>query len=144
MGYLQAIFESGYIGKPYKERLDRMDSVEAVSKFIKGTIESHRARRLLALVATKKGRRKFLSELHHGIESDVRKDVIKLDDLSSRGSLPCYVYRGPGGFGAEKVSVNAAYDSLSVDDSWLIVSQDGRFAIYRPEARWDSEIIVAI
>ena len=52
---------------------------------------------------------------------------------------PCYVFHTRIGFGVNYPNVRDAYDELSLDDSWLILLQDGSVGIHRPEARWDDE-----
>ena len=52
---------------------------------------------------------------------------------------PCYIFESRAGFGAESPSVRAAYDQLSIQDSWLILLRDASAGIHRPESRWDAE-----
>ena len=120
-----------------------MNNVEAVKRFITGVLEKNRAARLCALVSTSKGERKFLRELSHGIEAPAARSD-RMTSLRMCDSMPCYLYWEREGFGAAKASVGEAYNVLSVEDSWLIVSQDGTFGIYRPEARWDDEVAIRI
>jgi hypothetical protein len=46
------------------------------------------------------------------------------------------------GFGVEFPTVRDAYDQLSVVDDWLIVLQDATAGIYRPEGRFDREMLL--
>ena len=121
-----------------------MNSVAALEKFIDKVVKPPRSKRFQELITSSKGQKKFLYELSHGIEDHIRDDVQTEEGFSSFRILPCYVYAGNVGFGIPKASVEEAYELLSVDDSWLIVTQAGSFAIYRPEFPWDAEISVVL
>ena len=103
-----------------------------------------KARRLLALIETKKGQKKFLRELYHGFQEAVRDDLAFQSSYDEYWDLPCFVFHESKGFGLAVSSFVKAYKQLSLDEGWLIISQDGSIGVYRPEARWDDEVLIKI
>lgn len=115
-----------------------MNEIEAFSSFVSKALENEKSRRYLSLAGTKKGKKKILDDLCHGFESAIlNKNIVDSD--SGYSSKACYLYSGPTGFGIRYDTVLSAYEDVSMDDSWLIISDDGRYGIHRPESRWDDE-----
>ena len=123
--------------------IKKMNAIDALKQFVEIALLPDDARRCTALLETKKGLRKILEDLCHGFES-------RLDPKWTKGkrTMPmtsaCFVFKGPKDCGTEHKTMAEAYDTLSSDDSWLIVAQDGLSGIYRPEGRWDSEKMIKI
>lgn len=85
----------------------------------------------------------MLDALCHKFEGDVRSEAVKGKDYGAIWGQPCFVFHYRTGFGTECKTVREAYDKLSADDSWLILLIDGSKGIYRPEDRWDAEMLLA-
>jgi hypothetical protein len=122
-----------------------MVATDVLLRFLREAVESAKARRYITLVSMKKGQEKFLSSLHHEFEQAVRPNRAVRDrshnDISAR---PCYVFSPPKDFGIPFATVREAYESLATTDSWLIVTSDGTSGIYRPEDRWDDEVLITV
>ena len=121
-----------------------MNEIEAIKAFINTVATSKKARRYLELVDSTKGRKRFLNELHHCFDDALREDLQLINDRSKCNKMPCYIYFYRMGFGTPAESFSQAYEELASDDSWVIVTQDGSYGVYRPEANWDGEILVRI
>jgi hypothetical protein len=119
-----------------------MEPAEAWRKFVVGVLVPSKAERLASLIQTRRGQLKALDALSHDFHQAVRADVsVPRRDLFWQ--LPCLVFQPPSTFGAPRPSFASAYEELSTEDGWLVVSEDGRFGIYRPEGRWDDERTLA-
>jgi hypothetical protein len=120
-----------------------MNASEAFVAFVARVLVPAKARRLAALASTKKGQKKIVHGFSHDFEPAVRPAAIHQRDYNKLWGQPCFVFHSPLGFGVEFSTVRDAYDRLSLVDDWLIVLQDGTAGIYRPEARWDGEMLIA-
>jgi len=120
-----------------------MNAPDAFVAFVTHVLVPAKARRLAALASTKKGQKRILNGFSQHFEPAVRPATIRPRDYSRLLGEPCFVFHCALGFGVEFPSVRDAYDKLSIDDSWLILLQDASAGIYRPEARWDDEKLIA-
>jgi hypothetical protein len=120
-----------------------MDAQEVFAHFVAKVLSEDKARRLLALCDSRKGRRKILSGLCHEFGPAILPRVVRKAGGEAFWSSACYVFHEPLGFGVEFASVREAYDRLAVHDGWLIIVRDGSAGIHRPEARWDDEKFIA-
>jgi hypothetical protein len=120
-----------------------MVAVDVLSRFLRGAVETEKARRYTILVGTKKGQEKFLAVLCHEFERVIRPNrVVKKWSHDKVSARPCYVFSPPTDFGTLFATVGEAYESLATTDSWLIVTADGTTGIHRPEGRWDKEVLI--
>ena len=119
-----------------------MEANEALAIFVKRVVVSAKADRYASLANSKKGRSKVLDALCHKFEGDVRSEAVKGNKYCAIWGKPCFVFHYRKGFGIEYESVREAYDELSAEDSWLILLSDGSKGIYRPEDRWDAEVLL--
>jgi len=115
-----------------------MEAPDALRKFVVSVLVPAKAQRIQSLIQTRRGQMKALDSLSHDLKSAVRADL-PTPERSSFWQLPCFLFRAPKTFGARWPSFEAAYEGLSTEDSWLLISEDGRFGVYRPEGRWDGE-----
>jgi hypothetical protein len=120
-----------------------MNEIEAIKKFIKHTTTENKSRRYCGLVESKKGRIKFLKELYHGFQGSIREGI-KSQKHYKDNKLPCYAYCAGIEFGLPFETFADAYEKLSCEDGWIIVTQDATFGVYRPESEWDKEVAIRI
>ena len=116
-----------------------MDAPSAFTAFVQRTLAPDKARRFAALAETPKGQRKLLRALSHEFGPAILPQAVQTRGDDSVWAQPCYIFEERLGFGIEAPSVRAAYDQLSIQDSWLIVVRDASAGIHRPESRWDAE-----
>lgn len=121
-----------------------MNEIEAIKKFIKHVATDAKGRRYIALIDSKKGRKKFLAELYHGFLDSLREEIKSKKDHQKFNKSACYIYYEHYGFGILVSSFSEAYDKLSHDEGWVIVAQDASFGVYRPESEWDKEVAIKI
>jgi hypothetical protein len=120
-----------------------MNATEAFVAFVMRALIPAKARRFAVLAPSKKGQLKILNGLCHDFEPAIREAAVRPKDYSRFWEKPCYAFHARLGFGAEFLTVRNAYDELALDDSWLIVLQNGSAGIHRPEARWDDEKLIS-
>ena len=116
-----------------------MDAPSAFAAFVQRTLTPDKARRFSALAETPKGQRKVLQALCHEFEPAILPQAVQARGDDSAWTQPCYIFEERLGFGVEAPSLRAAYDQLSISDSWLILLRDASAGIHRPEWRWDAE-----
>ena len=73
----------------------------------------------------------------------MRPNTVVTNVPSRMRKSPCYVFHHRRGYGVKYPTFDAAYEELSIDDSWLIVMADGSMGVHRPESRWDAEQVFA-
>jgi len=117
-----------------------MNNIDTLNLFVKHCIKKERQTRYLSLIESDKGKLIFISLLNHDVYNDLNKSVYDKNDFKANNSDGCYVYHCQYDFGTLITSFKAAYNELSLIDSWLIISTDGRYVAYRPESTWDKEI----
>jgi hypothetical protein len=120
-----------------------MTPIEAFAKFITSVCVPEKRGRYVALANSQKGQAKILNYLCHEFESTIRKDCVKQPSYESIQDNPCLIFERSKGFGVQRNSFREAHDELSSIDSWLIVLEDGSAGSYRPEGKFDSEILIA-
>jgi hypothetical protein len=120
-----------------------MSAQEAFVEFVKHVLVPAKAARFAAIAETKKGKQRILDGLCHELGPAIRADSVRHSSYDVIWNSPCYVFHSPLGFGVEFTSVREAYDALSGNDGWLILLRDASAAIYRPEAKWDDERLIA-
>jgi hypothetical protein len=120
-----------------------MDATEAFVAFVKRILIPAKASRFTELTSSKKCQRKILDALSHEFERAVREAASRKRDYSKLWEMPCFAFHPRVGFGAEFSNVRVAYDELTLDDGWLILLRDGSAGIFRPEAAWDNEKLIA-
>jgi hypothetical protein len=98
--------------------------------------------RVIGVISKPKTRPKFLAMIYHELE-DCLNSGKKVESLSARAlSMPCYEFEPLGVFGR---AVNSPGDALSnCDDPFLLVSSDGKYAIYGPETFMDGRSFYAL
>jgi hypothetical protein len=119
-----------------------MNAIEAFTTFVQRGLIAAKAHRFTVLASSKKGQRKVLDGLCHEFEPAIRESAVHPKDYSSLWNKRCYVFHARVGFGTGFSTVRAAYDELSLDDSWLIVLDDGSAGVHRPESCWDDEKLI--
>lgn len=117
-----------------------MDAVESITLFIQRVVAKEKQERYAGFVGNKKNRKKFLNTLDHALASeiDTSKSVKALSDKEWSNSG--FLYSSDGTFGLELGSLKEGYDKASPYGGWLILSQSGRLAIFRPEGKIDDEL----
>lgn len=112
-----------------------MNKNQALAFFLENALVTKKER-YLGFAAKLKTRRKFLNSIRHELEEclDTSKRVRSLskDILASPG----YLFEPDNNFGEEILCLGDACDSQN--ESFLVVSADGRHAIHGPETLIDS------
>src|SRR5688500_12370478 len=116
-----------------------MDAQEALIAFVSRVLVREKAERFGALATTRKGQQKILAALCHEFGNAILPSTIRGKDYRAILEKRCFVYYEPTGFGVEFSTVREAYEILSIEDSWLIITMDASAGIHRPENRWDDE-----
>lgn len=119
-----------------------MSADEAFISFARNVLVLEKARRYEALIATPRGRKKFLGCLYHDFDDAILPACERGNDYMAILGFACFVFFEPEGFGAAFASVENAYNKLSDRDGWLILTDDGSAGVYRPENRWDAERMI--
>lgn len=119
-----------------------MSAEQAFSILIKRVLLPARAGRYATLATGNKGKEKILASLDHDFEKSLRPNIGRPTAQTKEWSGPCFAFHQSLDFGTEFSSLRNAYEKLRDDDGWLLVAADGSAAIYRPESRWDAEIVL--
>jgi hypothetical protein len=120
-----------------------MTAGEALGGFVHRVLTRSKAQRFAFLIGSRKGEQRILSSLDHDFELAIRADVEQPENFSPIWDKPCYIFHASRPFGTEAPTVQEAYEELSPLDGWLILTQDGSAAIFRPEGRWDTERLLS-
>jgi hypothetical protein len=120
-----------------------MTAAEAFATFVGRVFVPLEARRFAMLASSRKGQRRILNGLSHEFDASLRFEAIRDRDNDYLWSHKCFVFHSALNFGVESPNVRDAYKQLSLYDSWLILLEDASAGIYRPEARWDDEKLIA-
>jgi len=121
-----------------------MNEIEALKKFVEQATSDQKSRRYIALIESKKGRKKFLAELYHEFLASLREEIKNEKDHKKYNKKACFIYCEQYVFGMSVASFSEAYEKLSQDEGWIIVTQDASFGVYRPESEWDKEVAIRI
>ena len=119
-----------------------MTAAEAFTQFASRALSTSKAKRFASLASSEKGQHKILEVLCHKFEEAVLETVIQRRNRGLPRNRPCFAFHTSCGFGATFQTFEAAYDALSIADGWLILDIDGSIGVFRPEARWDDEILI--
>ena len=118
-----------------------MEAQRALESFLNSALVD-RKKRYLGFISKPKTRGKFLRSIYHDLENC-------LDNTKQVESFPASVLSLPGfKFEPEKI-YGQPISSLgevcnSFDESFLVVSKDGKFAIHGPETYIDSRAFYAV
>lgn len=115
-----------------------MNATDAIKLFVQKVVVSEKQERYTGFVESKKNRQKFLDTLDHALPIDSSKAIRSLSDIEWRS--PAFLYSSDGTFGMEFSGLKDCYDQASPYGGWLILSQTGNVAIFRPEGKIDAEL----
>ena len=118
-----------------------MDAQEALETFLSRALVRSKRARVLGFIAKPKSRAKFLDAIYHDLENylDRAKQVDSLP--KSVVSMPGYKYQPPEIFGQPIPNLSEFYYGL--DESYLVVTIDGKYGIHGPETYSDSRAFYA-
>ncbi|MGA2230540.1 MAG: hypothetical protein ABSH22_06540 [Tepidisphaeraceae bacterium] len=119
-----------------------MTAVKTFVAFARRALTPAGAARFATLATSKKGQQKVLAGLDHDFERAIRPGGGHPVGQACAGKQPCYAFHFSLGFGMPFNSIAEAYARMSGVDGWLIVSADASTGIYRPESRWDAEVLL--
>ena len=116
-----------------------MDARGALIELLSRTL-AHRRDRYIEFASNPKTQNKFLKEFYHRLAEcfDTRKVVSELPADAWRS--PAYTFKPPSTFGTRSESLRAAHQDA--DEAFLLVTDDGRFAIHMPEDRVDDTLFL--
>lgn len=122
-----------------------MDAHQAFVAFVNHAILKDRRDRYLTLASTPKGRSRILDDFWHNLESALDPDCRRASAFDeSTWQKTAYLFdAGSGMFGEFCSSMRAAKNQSDTFGGWLIVSTDGRHAIFMPEEVIDETIYFA-
>lgn len=121
-----------------------MDATEALCHFVGRALVPRKAKRIVELASqgSPKTRRRIVQSLAHEFEPFVQPSAIRELDFKQIARMPCYAFSDHADFGQVFCSVQLARDFLSLYDGWLLVTQDASAGLFRPEIRWDDEMLI--
>lgn len=118
-----------------------MEAQTALRTFLEGVL-IRRSERYIGFINKPKARKKFLAAFHHTLESDLDSSKsIKNLPVGSE-SIPGYWFAPPDEFGVPVADIREYVDSI--EDSFLVVSANGKFGILSPETFIDSRRIYRV
>ena len=118
-----------------------MDAKQAIETFLAKALKNKKER-YLGFVSKPKTQRKFLDSIYHDLQ-DVLDDKKKIDSLPKHVlSMSGYKFQPPNHFGEPISSISEICDSF--DESFLVVTSDGRYGIHGPESYIDKRAFYAI
>jgi hypothetical protein len=118
-----------------------MEATEALASFF-GWALTKKKERLIGFISKPKTRPKFLGMIYHELE-DCLNSGKKVESLSARVlSMPCYKFEPRDVFGQPVKSLRNALSNC--EDSFLLISSDGKYAIYGPETFIDGRSFYAL
>lgn len=118
-------------------RSEPVDATDALTTFLRRAL-AERVDRYVEFASKPKTRQKFLESLCHDLEASLNTDAAVSALPAAALDLPAYLFAPPRDFGVEIASMREIAESH--DDSCLVVSQDGRAALYCPETYVDSRL----
>lgn len=118
-----------------------MEARDALEEFLRHSL-GNKVERYLGFISKSKNQHKFLNSIYHELAEDLgpSKRVGKLTDCAM--SMKGYKFSPSSNFGEAVESLSGAYDTH--EDSFLIVSENGKFAIHGPETFIDSRAYYAV
>ena len=121
-----------------------MNSNEVFVRFCNKALVAKKAMRYCELIKTKKGPIKILDMINHDIDNNIRNDTINTNINDNDMNSSCFIFHRNHDFGKQVDTLRAALDSLSQEEGWIVILENGSLAIYRPEGRWDAERTIRI
>lgn len=117
---------------------------DLIATFVKNVINKNKQNRYIGFLSTEKGHKKFLASLDHDLERDL-KDKLPIEKFSElEWAANCFLYSSGGEFNSPQVSFKTAYENAPWDGGWLLISDSGKRAIFRPEGRIDDELFIKL
>ena len=113
----------------------------ALEFFLKNTLIAKKER-VIGFIAKAKNHGKFLNLIHHELSELFDKSKIIKTLPESVLSMSGYLFNPPNKFGASVSTIGEAIDEF--DTSFLLISSDGRFAVYGPETFVDERVLYAV
>lgn len=117
------------------------DAHSALENFLRHALIRKRDR-YLGFIGKPKARAKFLDAIYHDLERDLDKSKQVQGLPAGAGSIPGFLFAPPKEFGTSVVDIRQILDS--VDEGFLVVSEDGQYGIHGPEAMIDSRAIYRV
>lgn len=121
------------------------DAINALKIFVSAACEKSHAERIVALLGSARGHKKFLGMLAH--KFTVRQGTATpFKDASPVSGGPCYIFTDHGrfAFGEPSPSFAEALDRVNPVGAWLLVSGSGRVGIYQPEDMIDDRTVIGV
>lgn len=125
--------------------MTEVDAINALIIFVSGACEQSHADRIVALLGSPRGHKKFLGMLAH--KFTVRQGtMIPFQDASLVPAGPCYIFTDHGrfAFGESSPSFAEALDRINSMGAWLLVSASGHVGIYQSEDMIDHRIAIGV
>ena len=119
-----------------------MSPTDAFVEFASRVLVPAKAERFRGIAFSEKAQRKVLDDLCHRSEGAILESAKRGNDVQLIENLPCFAFHASCGFGKEFPTVREAMAALGREDGWLIVVSDGSAGVYRPEARWDGQVVI--
>ena len=118
-----------------------MNADEALEKFLKGAL-TRRKERYLGFISRSKSQKKFLETIYHILESDFdeEKSITQLPSVDK--PIAGYRFAPPDEFGIPVPDIRDYVET--VEDSFLVISQNGSLGIHSPETFIDERAIYRI
>ncbi len=118
-----------------------MNAQDALETFLQHVLTSKKDR-YIGFISKPKNHAKFLNSIYHELE-EILDSTKKVDHLNERTlAMKGYKFEPNNIFGEPIDSLGEACKVLN--DSFLVVSEDGKFAIYGPETFFDSRAYYAV
>jgi len=112
-----------------------MTAEQALKSFLNKAL-IRKKERYIGFILKPKTQGKFLNLIYHELENDLDESK-KINQLNEKVLAKSgYKFMPPNIFGEQIMAIKEAYTSS--DESFLIVSSDGKHAIYGPETYIDS------
>ncbi|OGV52373.1 MAG: hypothetical protein A2X49_02460 [Lentisphaerae bacterium GWF2_52_8] len=108
-----------------------MSEKEAISYFLSKALKKRWSPRYISMLATERGRKVFLEDLSHNIESRFDSNKMRRGFSSQIWQRHACVFSLREGFGKQYPSLETAFNVT--DDSCLIIEITGTYGIYKPE-----------
>ena len=121
-----------------------MESTEYLAKFIRKVVNKQKKERYVGYLTSNKGKIKFLAALDHDLERDIEKRKVVKELSENDWSMSGVFYSSNGSFGVHSETIKEAYENAPWEGGWLILSETGRYGVYRPEGKMDDELYIKL
>lgn len=116
---------------------------EIILKFVDWAVVKDQRSRYHSVLGTRFGEQRFINVLHDKIVGQFLENK-KVNNFSKNvWSKTCRVYCPDYEFGFKFSSMDDALSELQNTDTWLILTEDSKYAIHRGELRRDKTIYLA-